>query len=239
VERSLTLLAQDCAADADCRTTYPELARELASVLGRLGKGPIAVTITHPTSGKEGPAEFSRATFLATMLGLLQNVGSARQALELIHQAAGNDFTPLARMAVDDHRGFETSIAAGMALSVFCGENPDGAVGPDELAPACAKWPRTDPGPVDEGPVRSSVPVLLISGYLDPITPPSGAAEIAKHLPNSLHLVIRNGSHSYTGLSPCLDGIMASFIEQASVNGLDTACVGSIRRPAFGGTGSR
>ena len=129
--------------------------------------------------------------------------------------------------------------SAGMALSVFCGENPDGAVGPDELAPACAKWPRTDPGPVDEGPVRSSVPVLLISGYLDPITPPSGAAEIAKYLPNSLHLVIRNGSHSYTGLSPCLDGIMASFIEQASVNGLDTACVGSIRRPTFGGTGSR
>ena len=56
---------------------------------------------------------------------------------------------------------------------------------------------------------------------------------VAKHLPNSLHVVVPGGSHSYTGLTPCLDELMTQFIEQASARRLDTACVGKIRRPPF------
>jgi hypothetical protein len=56
---------------------------------------------------------------------------------------------------------------------------------------------------------------------------------VARHLPNSLHVVVRYGSHAYGGLSPCVDDLMARFVSEASVNGLDASCVNRIRRPPF------
>ena len=223
----------DCEADPSCRTEHPRIRSDLAAVLRRLDDGPVSVEIPHPRTAEVQRAEFRRSTFLGTLLGLLQDVGAAPQALGFIRQAAQGDYAALARRAAADHRGFETAMAGGMALSVFCAENPDGAIGPDELAPACAVFPRGDRPPGYREPVRSTVPVLLISGFLDPITPPSGAEAVARHLTASRHVVIRNASHSYTGLSPCVDGIMAAFLETASVEGLDVSCVAGIKRPAL------
>ena len=45
-------------------------------------------------------------------------------------------------------------------------------------------------------PVRSSAPVLLISGTLDARTPPANADEILRGLPNGNHLVIEGAAHS-------------------------------------------
>jgi pimeloyl-ACP methyl ester carboxylesterase len=233
VERAARLLVDDCAADSACRERYPRIRAELAAVLRRLEQAPVAVEVTHPKTQRSARAMLGRDTFLATMLGVLQNVGSADQALDLIHRAARDDFAELGRLTVENHRGFETSISSGMALSVFCGENPQGAIGPDRVAGACSEWPRMEIPRGYGDPVRSTVPVLLVSGFLDPITPPRGAAKVAKHLPNSRHIVVRYASHSYTGLSPCLDGIMATFLEQAAVAGLDLSCIASIRRPPF------
>jgi pimeloyl-ACP methyl ester carboxylesterase len=45
-------------------------------------------------------------------------------------------------------------------------------------------------------PVKSDIPTLLISGFIDPATPPRGAEEVARHLKNSRHVVVRYGSHA-------------------------------------------
>jgi hypothetical protein len=82
-------------------------------------------------------------------------------------------------------------------------------------------------------PVHSEIPTLLISGFLDPATPPSGAEEVARQLPNAVHVVTRYGSHAYGGLSPCIDNIMADFVTLGSINGIDLACVDQVRRPPF------
>nr|MBA3805465.1 alpha/beta hydrolase [Acidobacteriota bacterium] len=103
----------------------------------------------------------------------------------------------------------------------------------EQLARAGGILPR---GSVPRGfnkPVRSNAQTLLISGFLDPATPPSGAAAVARYLPNSLHVVIPKGSHSYTGLSPCVDNLMAQFVSRGSARGLDTSCINQIRRPPF------
>jgi hypothetical protein len=50
-------------------------------------------------------------------------------------------------------------------------------------------------------------------------------------LPNSRIVTIRNAAHGYS--SPCLQNIAMDFIAAGSANGLDTACIATIRRPAF------
>jgi pimeloyl-ACP methyl ester carboxylesterase len=63
-------------------------------------------------------------------------------------------------------------------------------------------------------PVRSDVPVLLISGTHDGVTPFSNALEVAVGLPNGQHLVIQGAEHSDDLLisSPLISQGMMEFL---------------------------
>jgi hypothetical protein len=101
------------------------------------------------------------------------------------------------------------------------------------LLAACAEWPR---GRVPEDyreAVRSEAPTLLVSGFLDSAAPPRWADDAAQTLPNSHQIVVRYGSHSFSGLDGCIDVLMTRFIAQASARGLDERCIAKIRRPPF------
>ena len=248
-QRSLNLLFADCAADEPCRRAFPNLKQEFQVVLNRLGREKAKTKLSDPTTKVVEQVEISRGLFATTLRSLLQNINTTSQVPMLIHRAFDNDFAPFARLALTLRRGAADLLSSGMFLSVVCAEDIPltnsnvvaregkgtflGDYYARQLMQASGIWRC---GKIPRGynqPVRSSIPVLLISGHLDPATPPSGAAETARYLPNSLHLVIKNGSHSYAGLSPCVDNIMAAFIEKGSVTALDTSCINQIRRLPF------
>jgi len=60
---------------------------------------------------------------------------------------------------------------------------------------SCAAWGIRDLGPANRSPVRSTARVLLISGDLDGLTPPSNALAALKTLPNGRHLLIEGVAH--------------------------------------------
>ena len=248
-QRSLNLLFKDCAADKSCRQMFPNLRRESEVVLERLNKEPSRASLVDPSTSKVEQVEISRGVFATTLRSLLQNITTTNQVPSLIHQGFEHDFEPFARLALSIRRGAADSLSYGMFLSVLSSEDipltskevvareSNGTFLGDyyarQVMQASAIWRRGERPRGYNQPVRSNLPVLLISGYLDPATPPSGAAETARHLPNSLHLLIRNASHSYAGLSPCVDKIMAEFIEKGSPKGLDTSCTAEIQRAPF------
>jgi hypothetical protein len=73
----------------------------------------------------------------------------------------------------------------------------------------------------------------LISGGLDPVTPPRWGEEVAKWLPNSRHFVIPNGSHSFNRLTGCADVVIADFIAKGATDSLDFSCASKITRAPF------
>jgi pimeloyl-ACP methyl ester carboxylesterase len=73
---------------------------------------------------------------------------------------------------------------------------------------------------------RAGVPTLLISATSDPVTPPRWGEEAVRHLPNSLHVVAPE-AHGVDG--DCIVGIQQAFLETASVKGLDTSCVATMK----------
>jgi pimeloyl-ACP methyl ester carboxylesterase len=96
----------------------------------------------------------------------------------------------------------------------------------------CRVWPK---GTVPEGyrePVSSNVPTLLLSGELDPITPPVWGEEAKKTLSNSLHVVVPGVGHNTSGLG-CIQSLMADFVKQGSLEGLKPACGPELTRPPF------
>ena len=81
-------------------------------------------------------------------------------------------------------------------------------------------------------PVQSSVPTLVMSGALDPVTPPGWGEQTAASLPASAHVVIPGTGHT-AGSTGCGIRIIRAFIDAGTVEGLDTTCVSTIRRPPF------
>ena len=84
-------------------------------------------------------------------------------------------------------------------------------------------------------PIRSDVPVLILTGEWDPVTPPMHGDRVAKTLTNSLHIVVPHGAHGLGGLEniDCIPRISAEFVERGTTKGIDTGCVKTIRRKGF------
>jgi len=73
---------------------------------------------------------------------------------------------------------------------------------------------------------------LILSGALDPATPPSWGEEVARELPRARHVVVPNAAHNVS-FSGCVPDLIADFLEAGAAEGLDTACVEAIRTPPF------
>jgi pimeloyl-ACP methyl ester carboxylesterase len=95
----------------------------------------------------------------------------------------------------------------------------------------CEKWDVKPAGRRVTAPTHSDVPVLLVSGALDPITPPSWAATAARTLPNSRQLVFPGAGHGVFHWSPeCFVTIMGNFLNQPQ--GFDDRCLREVRTAA-------
>jgi hypothetical protein len=79
---------------------------------------------------------------------------------------------------------------------------------------------------------QMSVPALILSGELDPVTPPSWGQQIADHWVNSRHIVVPGIGHG-TIASGCIVKMLREFVNQGSATNLNTDCVQKVRRPPF------
>ena len=81
---------------------------------------------------------------------------------------------------------------------------------------------------------RSAAPVLLLSGGLDPVTPPRHAERVAKALgPNARSVVVANNGHNVTAIA-CMRDAVFHFINAATdaeAQAVDTGCAAKVPRP--------
>lgn len=155
----------------------------------------------------------------------------------IIHRAATGDRGPLEQRAIEAETAL-SSLSIGLNLSVTCAEDipflDDASVVRETAGTflgdlrvqrqraACREWVRgAVPRDVHE-PVRSAVPVLLLSGGRDPVTPPSFAEHVAASLSKSRHIVFPESAHG--NLGDCGRRILASFIASAAPSAVNAAC---------------
>lgn len=243
VEAAIGFMLRDCAADAACAAAYPDLAGDLGRVGAALAAAPVTVTI----DGR--PLRLTRGLFGAVVRTMLQGTPLRAELPRLLHRAAAGDWQPLVAQAAAVRGAAQTGGATGLMLSVACAEDVPfidrrqaraRALGTvldrywlDQLTEACALWPR-GVVPADwRRSYRLVGPALLISGGLDPATPPAGAMRVAAMIDSAHHLLVPGGSHSFAGMNGCVDRVMAAFVVAASMAGIDTGCAAAIRPPPF------
>jgi pimeloyl-ACP methyl ester carboxylesterase len=242
VQTSVDRVIARCAADADCHRDYPDLRKEFDTVLSRLDQSPAHFEI------KNQSVTLSREMFVSKLRGLLYIPQFVSAFPLMIHSAYEGNWSPYGGTVLALAGALENAVARGASFAAICAEDVPalteavirrgtqgtylGDTQVRRYQKYCQAWGTAGAIPKDfYAPVRSRVPVLLISGMLDPATPPEMAQQAAHDLVNSRLIAIKEGTHG-TG-SPCIDGIISEFVQQGSAAGLDASCADQIHLPPF------
>jgi pimeloyl-ACP methyl ester carboxylesterase len=102
----------------------------------------------------------------------------------------------------------------------------------DGLGVVCGIWPRGPVPPDLHQPLTSDVPALLLSGSADPVTPPAYAQQAAAGFARHREIVLPGFGHGQL-TAPCMDRVMARFLESADPATLDVACTQEARPMPF------
>ncbi len=240
-----------CAAAPACARRHPMLRALWATLLASL---PRQVTLPNLLNGQPEPLRLQRDHLLALVRAPLYAPALAAALPAAIDAASAGRWAPLAALAALGG-GRAGAVATGLHFSVVCAEDlgpnappPDPADVAAAASPGnafggsfatlyrevCADWPqgRVDPAFYTLPP--AAAPTWLLSGGLDPVTPPRHGQRVAAALgPLARHIVVANAGHGVAGL-PCLRDAVVRFISTddaaaALAGGAD--CAAAVPRP--------
>lgn len=240
----LDALLEACAREAGCAADFPQLRQDWHTLLAGL---PRTVEVPHPVTGHTERFVLTRDMVLSAVRGALYAPVLASALPAAIHDGAAGRWQGLMGLGSSLFSGKGGRIAAGMHFSVVCAEDvPRMPRARDGLGKdfgdgeglfyqrVCADWPRGDVPDAFYTVPPSPAPVLLLSGGLDPATPPRHAERVAGALgPNAVHVVVDHAGHGVLSLG-CLRDVWFRFLDtpdDVSALRIDTACAKAVPRP--------
>jgi len=245
---------QACDAEPACKRVHPDLRADWSTLLAALPK---SLTLVHPLSGEPETFTLTRDMVVSATRGPLYVPALAAALPQAISEAAGGRYEPLVGLNSLFMSRKGMSIAMGMHFSVVCSEDyprmhaaAAAASGSGSLPAAgsdafggdfirlydrvCADWPRdaVPGGFYQVSPSRS--PVLLLSGGIDPVTPPRHGERMARALGvNARHIVVPNAGHGVMSLG-CMPDVLYRFIDEdgdRQALAVDAGCLKNVPRP--------
>ena len=240
-QHALDVIFDRCKADAECNSTFPDLAAAFERLKSTLRSAPVELQLTDPNTGITAPATLSYGSMAGAVRLLSYRPESAALLPLLINEADKGNYGPLTAQGMMVMESMEEAIAYGMHNAVVCAEdapffNRDeidmealektylGKEQVTALETICKIWPRGLADPDIKEPLVSDKPVLLLSGEADPVTPPEYAERVAAHLSNARHLVGPGQGHGMLGVG-CIPRLVTDFVKDPSLESLDGECV--------------
>ncbi len=242
-QAALDLVFQQCASDKACNAAFPDLRREFAAVSAKVATG-VKLDLRDPRTARPVHLDMTSDRFLGTVHNILYNALDARRLPFLIHSAYQGRWEPfVARRNVTTDYSADGPVAQLMHLAVVCAEDVP-RMTPALMAEEDA--PLTRPlskrigamcAMLNVAPVAATVPrpitqpVLLLSGQLDPVTPPRRAQAAAKFMPRNQHLVVAYAGHGISQLG-CTPRLLREFLDKPE-QPVKAECLKEIPAPTF------
>lgn len=247
-ERALQMTFKDCIDDRDCHAAFPDLAGKFQQALEQLSEEGIQVTMADATTAETVTFTLSRDRFVNGLREILYVPGFVRLLPIIIEQAARGEYKALSGISSYFASQQQGTMAFGASLAILCSEelsritdqeveqmSQHGFVGSafiDVYKNACAVWPKAKIPAIYSDFKQRDIPVLILSGQLDPVTPPRWGEKMAEKYPDSLHLIANATGHNVATVK-CADELMEKFVNEASVANLDGSCLLEVERPSF------
>lgn len=240
LESALDLQFGRCGKTPDCARALGDPRARLDALMATLKREPPLVTYRDAATGRQQQARLLPA-HVASLARMYAYAPTAASILPLLlNEAAQGRYDGL--MALSKMLGGQMSeqMAYGMQLSVLCSEDADGIHDDPAMAASllgnrvvggllaqCAVWPKGRPPADFHAPLAGAVPALLLSGELDPVTPPAYADSVLKALPRGRALVLRGQGHNVIGAG-CMPKLFAQFLHTADAKALDAKCLDTL-----------
>lgn len=248
-QNTLDAIFARCSERPACAERFPKIDNDFASLQSELAENPVAVNLPNPLTGAPEEIQFDDADMAGALRLLSYHPSTVALMPLLIDQAAKKNYAPMAAQIMTITESLSNSINIGMHNAVVCTEDApyfDGEnvsrdeleatyIGPlqlEALQAICSVWPA---GVLDEAfkdPVATNVPVLLLSGEADPITPPEYGDLAAIDFDNFVHLTGKNQGH---GQAPrgCFADVIGDFVDSSDPASLDTSCMERLHAMPF------
>ncbi len=223
---------------ADSAATFPDFSTELRRVFDGLEQKPAEVV------DGDHHLRITRGAFGEFFRSMLYSAENQSRLPLVIHLAATGDWTSIAPLFVHYRNAWYDTI--GPFMAVTCPTDIR-AIDPNEISTAttgtllgdyrvrrqiaaCEQWA---PGTVPRVHVRTDVdvPILMITGDIDPVTPARWAKSIETRAKRARTIILANSGHVET--NPCAVALEVSFFAAGSFERLDDSCARSITRPPF------
>jgi pimeloyl-ACP methyl ester carboxylesterase len=243
-QRAFDLLVKACSDQPECHAAYPNFEAQFAELLESFST-PRRVSATDPSTGQVREITIDRDQIAMWVFGSLYGTNFSSLIPLAIESAHGGDWGPFAAL-LSNTADLGDSLSYGMRLSVVCAEDIPfidndantysdtflGDYAVREMVADCGVWPRGDiPDGYHEA-VQSDIPTLVLSGDLDPVTPPRWGEQAARSLSRSKHVVLAGVGHGVE-MVPCGSGLIEDFIKNPNIDELDVECAASSTRPAI------
>lgn len=243
LEQALDAQFARCAGDSPCGQALGNPRAQLDALLAKLKAQALHVRYRDPidASWREDTLDVDRLVNLVRLFAY-SPLSAALLPLSLKEALDGHPEALMAqsRLLLTQLQG---QMMHGMQLSVLCSEDAAGLhVDPadagsllgtafvESILAQCAVWPRGEmPADFHQDWV-SDIPTLVLSGELDPVTPPRYAEQIVDKLNQGRLLRLRGQGHNVIPAG-CMPKLMARFIASADAKSLDAGCLDTLDAP--------
>ena len=248
-QNALDAIFDRCAESEVCAERFPDIREDFSMLRAELVDEPVTIVLPDPLTGKPEEMSFGPQELAAALRLLSYHPNSVAVMPMLINEAIRGNYAPLVSQFMMIAASVSEAMSIGMHNAVVCTEDApyfageqisrdalDATyIGPlqlDALETICSIWPR---GALDKDfktPLASDLPVLLLSGEADPVTPPRYAELAAIDLGNARLLTGRKQGH---GQAPrgCMPDLIAEFVETANGHDLDAECFDRVHAMPF------
>lgn len=240
LESSLDRQFARCSADQGCMEKLGDPRARLNKLMATLATDPPLVSYRDAITGEAKQEKLSPG-HIVTLARMFAYAPQAAGLLPLeLNEAAQGRYEPLMALSNLLSSTLGDQIMHGMQLSVICTEDAsemkandadkDSLLGNNMitvLQAQCEAWPKGLRPQGFRKPLAGTVPVLILSGEFDPVTPPRYGDEVLKTLPNGRHLIVRGQGHNVLPIG-CMPKLFARFVDTADAKQLDASCLDKI-----------
>ena len=243
---TLDELFRQCRADPHCSGRYPDLEETFWAAVERYNANPFSLRYYDRYAEDTFEEEFDGSFVIARAISSMRNERWIPYVPFLINEIADGNIAVADGWARPGYtprlEPIDNSAAwAAMTCYSFGPSMDDDVLASDRethrrfydpkfpfTAPAlCEEWQQTPVDPIEDEPVVSDIPTLLLSGQFDPATPPRWAAIAAETLSNSFSFVLPMAGHGVGIDTTCGRTLMSKFLVSPRTNPVSPCTVQS------------
>lgn len=249
-ERAFQKLFQGCAADPACDAAYPDLERTFYDLVAKLNTDPVTLPGVDPFTGRGYQVLINGDSLISTLFQALYSTDMIPSLPRMIADSAQKgEFGPWVRLIMNnvsqsdyfsygvmysarcyDEIAFETREQLSQADQAF--PQQQDVFDMASFWNICAAWGAGAAPAIENQPVRSDIPALLLAGAYDPATPPDDGRAAAATLRRSFFFEFPGAGHGVTLDGGCPFSMTLAFLDDP-LRKPDDACMAQLGGPPF------